>query len=184
MNFEKKENLTLLCDFYEFAMGNGYFKVGLKEKNVIFDMFFRSVPDNASYAIIAGLEQVIDYMENLHFDDSDIDFLRTKGIFDEEFLKYLKNFEFKCDVWAIPEGTIAFPQEPLVIVRGPVIQAQMLETMVLLTINHQSMVATKANRIVNAAVGVGSKLVKGSKEEIIEKARKFLNNIKEAKNNG
>lgn len=153
MNFEKKENLTLLCDFYEFAMGNGYFKVGLKEKNVIFDMFFRSVPDNASYAIIAGLEQVIDYMENLHFDDSDIDFLRTKGIFDEEFLKYLKDFEFKCDVWAIPEGTIAFPQEPLVIVRGPVIQAQMLETMVLLTINHQSMVATKANRIVNAAEG-------------------------------
>lgn len=149
----KEENLTLLCDFYEFAMANGYFEAGIGDKIVYFDMFYRTVPDNASYSIAAGLEQVIDYIENLHFSDEDIDFLRTKEIFHEEFLEYLRNFKFECDVWAIKEGTVVFPQEPLVIVKGPIIQAQMLETMILLTINHQSMVATKANRIVTAAKG-------------------------------
>ncbi|MDO5714012.1 MAG: nicotinate phosphoribosyltransferase [Tissierellia bacterium] len=148
-----KNNYTLLADFYEFAMGNGYFENNMGDTIVTFDMFFRSVPDNASYAIIAGLEQLIDYLEQLHFTDEDINFLRTKGIFSEEFLEYLRNFEFECDMWAMPEGTVAFPQEPLVIVRGPVIQAQLIETIVLLTINHQSMVATKANRIVGAAKG-------------------------------
>lgn len=149
----KEENLTLLCDFYEFAMANGYFEAGIGDKIVYFDMFYRTVPDNASYSIAAGLEQVIDYIENLHFSDEDIDFLRTKEIFREEFLEYLRNFKFECDVWAIKEGTVVFPQEPLVIVKGPIMQAQMLETMILLTINHQSMVATKANRIVTAAKG-------------------------------
>lgn len=149
----KEENLTLLCDFYEFAMANGYFEAGIGDKIVYFDMFYRTVPDNASYSIAAGLEQVIDYIENLHFSDEDIDFLRTKEIFHEEFLEYLRNFKFECDVWAIREGTVVFPQEPLVIVKGPIMQAQMLETMILLTINHQSMVATKANRIVTAAKG-------------------------------
>ena len=149
----KEENLTLLCDFYEFAMANGYFEAGIGDKIVYFDMFYRTVPDNASYSIAAGLEQVIDYIENLHFSDEDIDFLRTKEIFHEEFLEYLRNFKFECDVWAIKEGTVVFPQEPLVIVKGPIMQAQMLETMILLTINHQSMVATKANRIVTAAKG-------------------------------
>lgn len=149
----KEENLTLLCDFYEFAMANGYFEAGIGDKIVYFDMFYRTVPDNASYSIVAGLEQVIDYIENLHFSDEDIDFLRTKEIFHEEFLEYLRNFKFECDVWAIKEGTVVFPQEPLVIVKGPIMQAQMLETMILLTINHQSMVATKANRIVTAAKG-------------------------------
>ncbi len=148
-----ENNYTLLCDFYEFAMSNGFFEIGYKEKIVYFDMFFRSVPDNASYAIIAGLEQIIEYFENLHFSDEDIEFLRTKKIFNEEYLEYLRNFKFECDVWAIPEGTVAFPQEPLIIVRGPIIQAQMVETMILLTINHQSMIATKANRIVSAADG-------------------------------
>ncbi|ERT63800.1 nicotinate phosphoribosyltransferase [Peptoniphilus sp. BV3AC2] len=149
----KEENLTLLCDFYEFAMANGYFEAGMGEKIVYFDMFYRTVPDNASYSIIAGLEQVIDYIENLHFSDEDIDFLRTKKIFHEDFLEYLRNFKFECDVWALREGTVVFPQEPIIIVKGPIMQAQMLETMILLTINHQSMVATKANRIVTAAKG-------------------------------
>lgn len=149
----EKNNYTLLCDFYEFAMANGFLEAGFQDQVVYFDMFFRSVPDHASYAIIAGLEQLIEYFENLKFDDCDIDFLRSKGIFDERYLEYLRNFDFKCDVWALPEGSVAFPQEPLIIVRGPVIQAQMLETMILLTINHQSMIATKANRIVSAAKG-------------------------------
>lgn len=149
----KEENLTLLCDFYEFAMANGYFEAGMGEKIVYFDMFYRTVPDNASYSITAGLEQVIDYIENLHFSDEDIDFLRTKKIFHEDFLEYLRNFKFECDVWALREGTVIFPKEPIIIVKGPIMQAQMLETMILLTINHQSMVATKANRIVTAAKG-------------------------------
>lgn len=149
----KEENLTLLCDFYEFAMANGYFEAGLGDKIVYFDMFYRTVPDEASYAIVAGLEQVVEYIENLHFSDEDIEFLRTKEIFDERFLEYLRNFEFMCDVWAVPEGTVVFPQEPILTVRGPIMQAQMLETMILLTINHQSMIATKANRIVTSAQG-------------------------------
>lgn len=150
-NIEK--NFTLLTDFYEFTMANGYFQEGIGEKNVYFEMFFRSVPDDGTYAIIAGLEQLIEYFEDLHFAEDDIEFLRTKKIFSEEFLDYLRKFEFKCDVWALEEGSVAFPQEPLIIVRGPAIQAQMLETMVLLTINHQSMIATKTNRIVKAAGG-------------------------------
>lgn len=153
VNYNVKKNYTLLVDFYELTMANGFFKEGLRDKTVIFDMFFREVPDNGEYTIVAGLEQLIEYMENLHFSDEDIDFLRDKGIFNEEFLSYLKNFKFKCDVWAMPEGTLAFPGEPLIIVRGPAIQAQMLETMVLLTINHQSMIATKASRIVKQAKG-------------------------------
>ncbi|MDU5183806.1 MAG: nicotinate phosphoribosyltransferase [Peptoniphilus harei] len=153
VNYNVKKNYTLLVDFYELTMANGFFKEGLRDKTVIFDMFFREVPDNGEYTIVAGLEQLIEYMENLHFSEEDIDFLREKGIFDEEFLSYLKDFKFKCDVWAMPEGTLAFPGEPLLIVRGPAIQAQMLETMVLLTINHQSMIATKASRIVKQAKG-------------------------------
>ena len=155
MDENKKENLSLLCDFYEFAMSNGFFKSGYKDQIVYFDMFYRTVPDDATYAIIAGLEQLVEYFENLSFDQSDIDFLRTKGIFDEEYLDYLKNFKFECDVWAMKEGTIAYPGEPIVVVRGPIIQAQMIETMLLLTINHQSMVATKAERICYAADGRG-----------------------------
>lgn len=148
-----KENLTLLTDFYELTMANGYFEHGLKDEVAYFDMFFRRVPDNGGFAIMAGLEQLIDYLENLKFDDRDIDYLRSKGIFSEEFLDYLKNFKFECDVWAIPEGTPIFPYEPILTVRGPVIQAQFIETMILLTINHQSLIATKANRIVRAAEG-------------------------------
>ncbi|WP_019125032.1 nicotinate phosphoribosyltransferase [Peptoniphilus grossensis] len=153
VNYNVKKNYTLLVDFYELTMANGFFKEGMRDKTVIFDMFFREVPDNGEYTIVAGLEQLIEYMENLHFSEEDIEFLRGKNIFDEEFLDYLYNFEFQCDVWAMPEGTLAFPGEPLMTVRGPAIQAQMLETMVLLTLNHQSMIATKASRIVKQAKG-------------------------------
>lgn len=148
-----ERNLTMLTDFYELTMANGYFENGMGDTISYFDLFFRNVPENGGFAIMAGLDQAIDYMNNLKFDDDDIDFLRSKGIFCEDFLTYLKNFEFKCDVWAIPEGTPIFPNEPVMTVRGPAIQAQFVETMLLICINHQSLIATKANRIVRAAEG-------------------------------
>ncbi len=146
-------NLTLLTDFYELTMANGYFENGMADTICYFDMFFRRVPDDGGFAIMCGLEQVISYMKELRFRDDDIDYLRSKGIFSEQFLEYLRNFKFECDVWAVPEGTPIFPREPIVTVRGPAIQAQFVETMVLLCINHQSLIATKANRIVRAAAG-------------------------------
>ncbi|MBQ1658525.1 MAG: nicotinate phosphoribosyltransferase [Clostridia bacterium] len=148
-----KINLTMLTDFYELTMAGGYFENGMKDIIATFDMFYRRNPDKGGFAIMAGLEQTIEYMKNLSFTDEDIAFLRTKKIFSEEFLKYLRNFRFSCDVWAVEEGTPIFPGEPIVTVRGPVIQAQLVETMVLLTINHQSLIATKSNRIVRAAGG-------------------------------
>ncbi len=153
MTDQKERNLSLLTDFYELTMSNGYFDSGYREKIAVFDMFFRSVPDNGGFAIFAGLEQMIEYLNNLHFDEEDIAYLRSKQTFSEEFLDYLRHFQFACDVWAPKEGTPIFPGEPIVIVRGPVIQAQLVETMILLTINHQTLVATKANRIVRAAEG-------------------------------
>lgn len=147
-------NHTMLTDFYELTMANGYFREGMGDKIAYFDMYFRQVPDGAGFAVMAGLEQLIEYIKNLKFEKEDIDYLRSKGIFDEGFLEYLENFEFKCDVWAIPEGTPIFPNEPIVTVRGPLIQAQFIETMILLTINHQSLIATKSNRIVRAAGGI------------------------------
>ncbi|MBO4445697.1 MAG: nicotinate phosphoribosyltransferase [Clostridia bacterium] len=152
--YDSKLNLTLLTDFYELTMANGYFEHGLGEKIGYFDMFYRTIPDHGGFVIMCGVEQVIDYMKKLKFTDDDIEYLRTRN-FDEKFLDYLKNFEFKCDVWAIPEGTPVFPGEPIVKVRGPMIQAQFLETMILLIINHQSLIATKANRVVRAAEGRG-----------------------------
>ncbi|MDY5230464.1 MAG: nicotinate phosphoribosyltransferase [Eubacteriales bacterium] len=144
-------NYTMLTDFYELTMANGYFREGMGDKIAYFDMFFRQVPDGAGFAVMAGVEQLVEYMKNLKFEPEDIEFLRSKNIFDEGFLKYLENFKFSCDVWAVPEGTPIFPNEPIVTVRGPLIQAQFLETMVLLTVNHQSLIATKSNRIVRAA---------------------------------
>lgn len=145
-------NLTMLTDFYELTMANGYFKNGFKDTIAYFDMFFRTMPDGGGYVIMAGVEQLVDYFKNLSFGKKDIDYLRGKG-FSEDFLDYLANFRFACDVWAVPEGTPIFPGEPIVKVKGPVIQAQFVETMVLLTINHQSLIATKANRVVRAAQG-------------------------------
>ena len=149
----EKKNMAMLCDFYEFTMSNGYFKNGFYKQNVYFDVFFRKVPDNGGFAIVAGLEQVIGYIKNLHFDDSDIEYLRSKGIFDEDFLSYLKNFKFSGDIYAVPEGTPVFPNEPIMTVKAPAIESQLIETFVLLTLNHQTLIATKANRIVRAAQG-------------------------------
>lgn len=146
-------NLTMLTDFYELTMANGYFENGIGDKIGYFDMYFRKIPDDGGFAIMAGVEQVIEYIKNLEFTDEDIEYLRSKNMFSEGFLDYLKNFDFVCDVWAIEEGTPIFPNEPLVVVRGPIIQAQFLETMILLTVNHQSLIATKTNRIVRAAEG-------------------------------
>ena len=146
-------NLTMLTDFYELTMAGGYFENGFEDKIAYFDMFYRRNPDHAGFAIMAGVQQVVDYLSNLKFSEEDISFLRSKGIFSEGFLRYLGDFRFCCDVWMVPEGTPIFPGEPIITVRGPVIQAQFIETMILLCINHQSLIATKASRIVRAAEG-------------------------------
>ena len=150
---DNKMNLTLLTDFYEITMANGYLEHGVADQITYYDMFFRKIPDRGGFAIMAGLEQVIEYLKNLHFTKEDIEYLRGKNCFSEKFLDYLADFKFACDVWAIPEGTPVFPGEPLVTVKGPAIQAQFVETMILLSINHQCLIATKANRIVRAADG-------------------------------
>ena len=149
----KPLNHTMLCDFYELTMGNGYFQTGMKDQICYFDVFFRSVPDGGGFAIAAGLEQIIDYIQDLHFDDGDIDYLHSKGCFSEEFLEYLKHFQFTGDIWAVPEGTPIFPREPILTVRAPAIEAQFIETFLLLCLNHQSLIATKTNRIVRSAQG-------------------------------
>ena len=155
MRTDRKLNMTMLCDFYELTMANGYFESGHADRITYFDMFFRSVPDRGGFAIAAGLEQLIDYIEDLHFTDEDIGYLRSRGLFSERFLDYLKHFRFTGDIWAVPEGTPVFPREPMVTVRARAVEAQLLETFTLLTLNHQSLVATKANRIVRAARGRG-----------------------------
>ncbi len=148
-----ERNLTMLVDFYELTMANGYFNKGVQNRIAYFDMYFRRVPDGGGYCIMAGVDQLIQYLNNLSFTESDIRYLEEKNIFSQEFLDYLRNFKFECDVWAIPEGNPVFPNQPLVTVRGPVVQAQFIETMILLTINHQTLIATKANRICRAADG-------------------------------
>jgi len=147
--------LALLTDFYELTMANGYYESDVAGDIAYFDLFFRRVPDNGGFAIMAGLEQVIDYLENLSFTEDDITFLKAKGGFSDAFLDYLRNFHFTCDMWSVPEGTPVFPSEPMITVRGPLVQAQFIETMLLLLVNHQSLIATKANRIVRAAAGRG-----------------------------
>ena len=149
----KSVNLTMLVDFYELTMAHGYFENGMEDQIAYFDMFFRRVPDEGGFAIMAGLEQLIEYLKHLEFTDEDIEYLRSIQLFSEGFLTYLKNFKFACDIYAIPEGTPIFPNEPILTVRGPIIQAQFIETMILLSINHQSLIATKSNRIVRAANG-------------------------------
>lgn len=147
------KDLGMLTDFYELTMSNGYLQNNFGNRIACFDMFFRSVPDDGGFAIMAGLEQVVKYIRNLSFSDSDLDFLRSKNMFDEKFLQYLKNFKFTCDVWAVPEGIPVFPNEPIMTVKGPVIEAQLIETMILILINHQSLIATKSNRIARSASG-------------------------------
>ena len=172
MNTDEKLNMTMLCDFYELTMGNGYFRNGYKDRITYFDVFFRRVPDEGGYVIAAGLEQLIDYIENLHFSEEDIAYLRGRNLFCEEFLDYLRDFRFTGDIFAIPEGTPVFPREPMVVVRAPSIEAQLIETFTLLTINHQSLIATKANRICRAAMGrtvleFGSRRAQGADAAIV-----------------
>ena len=167
MSTEEMLNMTMLCDFYELTMGNGYFETGMKDQICYFDVFFRAVPDGGGFAIAAGLEQVIHYVQNLSFDEEDIAYLRSKNCFSEAFLDYLRRFAFTGDIWAVPEGTPIFPHEPILTVRAPAIQAQFVETFLLLTLNHQSLIATKSNRIVRAADGrpvseFGSRRAQGS----------------------
>ena len=147
MKTNEKLNLTMLCDFYELTMGNGYFVDGKADQICYFDVFFRNVPDGGGFAIAAGLEQFCEVVDNLHFSEEDIEYLRGKGCFSEQFLDYLRRFEFHCNIWAVAEGTPIFPHEPIVIVEGPAIEAQLIETLLLVTFNHQSLIATKTERI-------------------------------------
>lgn len=167
-----KRNLTMLCDYYELTMSNGYFVNGMKDTVVYFDVFFRNNPDNGGYSIVAGLEQIVEYIKDLKFDADDIEYLRSRACFSEEFLTYLENFKFSGDIWAIPEGTVVFPGEPLITVRAPMIEAQFIETYILMIINHQSLIATKAARITRAAKGrpvseFGSRRAHGSDAAIL-----------------
>lgn len=177
--YELTANLTMLTDFYEITMANGYFTNGYRDTVVYFDMFFREIPDNGGYAVMAGVEQIVEYLENLKFTERDIEYLRGCGIFNEEFLRYLGNFRFSCDVWSVPEGMPIFPGEPILTVRGPVIQAQFIETMILLSLNHQSLIATKASRICRAAQGrpvmeFGSRRAQGAEGAILGARAAFI----------
>lgn len=147
------KKLSLVTDFYELTMSNGYFENNMQNTIAYFDVFFRQIPDNGGYVICSGLEQVVNYIENLKFNDDDINYLKSLNKFSDGFLKYLKSFKFTGDVWGIPEGTVVFPNEPLITVKAPIIEAQLLETMLLILVNHQSLIATKASRIVLAAKG-------------------------------
>ena len=167
-----KINLTMLCDFYELTMSNGYFKYGYKDRICYFDVFYRQCPDGGGFAIAAGLEQVVQYIQDLHFSEEDIAYLRARNLFDEDFLSYLADFKFTGDIWAVPEGTPIFPREPIMTIRAPAIQAQLIETYILLCINHQSLIATKANRVVRAAQGrtvleFGSRRAQGADAAIL-----------------
>ena len=172
MVVNNKLNLTMLCDFYELTMGAGYFANGYTDRITYFDLFFRRCPDGGGFAIAAGLEQIVQYIQKLHFDTEDIAYLRERKCFNEDFLNYLANFKFTGDIWAVPEGTPIFPREPIITVRAPAIQAQLVETYLLLCVNHQSLIATKANRVVRAAEGrtvleFGSRRAQGADAAIL-----------------
>ena len=146
-------NYTMMTDFYELTMANGYFLSGKKDEIVYFDLYYRDVPDRGGFAIFAGLKDIVEYIQNLKFTKKDIDFLRSKNIFSEEFLKYLKDFKFSGDIYAMPEGSVFFPGEPVITVRAKAIEAQLIDTYVLTVFKHQALIATKANQVVRAAKG-------------------------------
>ena len=183
MKTEEKLNMTMLCDFYELTMGYGYWNSAYRDRITYFDVFFRDVPDKGGFAICAGLDQIIDYIQDMHFDDEDIEFLRSKKLFSEDFLKYLRDFRFTGDIYAIPEGTPIFPREPVLTVRAPAIEAQLMETFLLLAINHQSLIATKSNRIVRAAEGrtvleFGSRRAQGADGAIVGARAAYIGGCK------
>lgn len=153
MKQHEKRNLSMVMDFYEMTMSNGYFVESDIDTRVVFDVFYRRNPDGGGYSVFAGLEQIVEYINNLHFDEDEIEYLRSQKLFDEGFLNYLKNFRFKGDIYALKEGTVMYPYEPILTVVAPLIDAQLIETAILLEINHQSLVATKTSRIVRAAQG-------------------------------
>jgi nicotinate phosphoribosyltransferase len=172
----------MLFDFYEMTMSGGYFRLGMQDRVTYFDVFFRRVPDRGGFAIAAGLEQLVDYIRELHFDEEDIAYLRSKNLFGEDFLDYLRQFRFTGDIWAVPEGTPVFPGEPLVTVRAPASQAQLIETYALLAINHQSLIATKANRVVRAAQGrtvleFGSRRAQGADGAIVGARAAYIGGV-------
>ena len=174
-----KLNMTMLCDFYELTMSNGYFRNGMMDRICYFDVFYRNVPDGGGFAIAAGLEQVVEYIRDLHFSDEDIEYLRNRNLFAEDFLEYLRNFRFTGDIYAVPEGTPIFPKEPMMTVRAPAIEAQLIETYILLILNHQSLIATKANRVVRAAQGrtvleFGSRRAQGAQGAILGARAAFI----------
>ena len=177
-----ERNLTMLCDFYELTMANGYLKCGYGDKYTYFDVFYRSNPDGGGYAIAAGLEQIINYINNLNFTEQDIEFLRSKKLFDEGFLSYLKEFKFGGDIWAVPEGTVIFPNEPVITVRAKAPQAQFIETFILMQFNHQSCIATKASRMVRAAEGrpiseFGSRRAQGADAAILGARAAYIGGV-------
>ena len=183
MNPEKQMNLTMLCDYYELTMTNGYYACGMQNRITYFDIFFRSVPDGGGYAIAAGLEQAVRYIQQLHFDEEDIAYLRGRKMFSEGFLESLRSYRFTGDIWAVPEGTPIFPNEPIMTVRAPAIEAQIIETFLLLTLNHQSLIATKANRVVRAAQGrtvleFGSRRAQGSDAAVLGARAAYIGGCK------
>ena len=183
MNPEKQMNLTMLCDYYELTMTNGYYACGMQNRITYFDIFFRSVPDGGGFAIAAGLEQAIRYIQQLHFDEDDIAYLRGRKMFSEGFLESLRNYRFTGDIWAVPEGTPIFPNEPITTVRAPAIEAQIIETFLLLTLNHQSLIATKANRVTRAAQGrtvleFGSRRAQGSDAAVLGARAAYIGGCK------
>ena len=183
MNPEKQMNLTMLCDYYELTMTNGYYACGMQNRITYFDIFFRSVPDGGGFAIAAGLEQAIRYIQQLHFDEDDIAYLRGRKMFSEGFLESLRNYRFTGDIWAVPEGTPIFPNEPIMTVRAPAIEAQIIETFLLLTLNHQSLIATKANRVTCAAQGrtvleFGSRRAQGSDAAVLGARAAYIGGCK------
>ena len=182
MDRQERRNLSMLFDFYEMTMSGGYFRLGMQDRVTYFDVFFRRVPDRGGFAIAAGLEQLVDYIRDLHFDEEDIAYLRSKNLFGEDFLDYLRQFRFTGDIWAVPEGTPVFPGEPLVTVRAPASQAQLIETYALLAINHQSLIATKANRVVRAAQGrtvleFGSRRAQGADGAIVGARAAYIGGV-------
>ena len=182
MDRQERRNLSMLFDFYEMTMSGGYFRLGMQDRVTYFDIFFRRVPDKGGFAIAAGLEQLVDYIRDLHFDEEDIAYLRSKNLFGEDFLDYLRQFRFTGDIWAVPEGTPVFPGEPLVTVRAPASQAQLIETYALLAINHQSLIATKANRVVRAAQGrtvleFGSRRAQGADGAIVGARAAYIGGV-------
>ena len=149
----KEYNISILADFYEYTMAQGYFNENLENKITYFDIFYRNNPDSASYAIFSGLEHLVQILKSMEFNEEDIEYFKSLNTFDDKFIDFLKNFKFGCDIWSVPEGSVIFPNEPIMTVRGTSVQAQLIETIALLVINHESLIATKSNRIKRAAKG-------------------------------